>query len=165
MKYDWIEIRKDYELHSLSYSRLSRIYGPHTKTIAYHARKEKWVKGGIIQDAAAKTKEYLAKSGAQINIEYDGYYEQLTGRITNSIKEDELNPTEANFHVSSLKTIRQERQEIRGEVTAIQQKKLELDIEKFEHKKYIDHANLEIRRDKKKGSSSGGDESDVEYVD
>lgn len=162
--YDWAEIRKDYELHSLSYKKLSRIYGPHPKTISYHAKKEGWIKGGIIKDVAIKTRAYLTKSGAQINIEYDKYYEQLTEKIANSIEEEELNPADTNFHVGSLKTIRQERQEIRGEVTALQERKFNLDIEKFEHKKAIDNANLEIRRNKK-NISPGDSDSDVEYVD
>ena len=93
-----------------------------------------------------------------------GYYEEITGKIAQSITEEELNPTDASFHVGSLKTIRQERLEIRGELTPIQERKHQLDIEKFEHKKYVDLENLKIR---KRGKDLGGtgEEPDVEYVD
>lgn len=66
--------------------------------------------------------------------------------------------------MGSLKTIRQERLEIRGELTPIQERKHRLDIEKFEHKKYVDLENLKI---KKRGRESGGtgEDQDVEYVD
>ncbi len=164
LNYDWIEIRKDYELHSLSYKKLSRLHGPHPKTIAYHSKRENWVKGGMIQDAAIKTREYLTKSGAQINTEYDGYYEELTGKIAKSIKEGELNPADASFHAGSLKTIRQERLDIRGELTPFQERKYQLDVEKFEHKKHVDLENLKIRK-RGKGLGDGNEDSDSEFID
>lgn len=113
---------------------------------------------------ANRAREYLVKSGAEINREYDGYYEEITGKIAHSIKEEELNPTDTSFHVGSLKTIRQERLEIRGKLTPIQERKHQLDIEKFEHKKHVDLENLKI---KKRGRNPGGtgEDPEVEYVD
>ncbi len=164
LNYNWIEIRKDYELHSLSYKKLSRIHGPHPKTIAYHSKKENWVKGGMVHDAAIKTREYLAKSGAQINTEYDGYYEELTGKIAKSIKEEELNPADVSFHAGSLKTIRQERLDIRGELTPLQERKHQLDVKKFEHKEHVDLENLKIKK-RVKSNGDGDEDLDSEFID
>ena len=162
--YHWIEIRKDYELHSLSYKKLSRMYGPHPKTIAYHSKKEGWVRGGMLEDIAAETRVLVNKSVAELNADYDKLYNKLTNKVKDTLKTGEvLEAAVINFHASSLKVIRGERMDIRGELTSIQKKKHELDQEKFKHKKWLDKENLKIKKDKKKPVPVDNDDS--EYVD
>lgn len=163
---NYYEIKRDYILHGYSLRRLSKLYGPHFTTISYHAKKEGWVKGGIMKEIQDKTKDIVTKTMAEINAEYDRYYDELVQKAVELAKEGEMNAVDTNLTISTLKIARDERRDIRGELTPHQQAKLDLDREKFAHKKEMDEKNYNLRKDKKNKGSGGGEEGEgYEFID